>query len=85
MEKALKKAKEITEKVRPILGSEGYIIEAMGATDKTKNNVIIDNEAYHAYAVEALTAYCRVTVIGYTDDGYLKLMLQLPIRTVAVV
>ena len=84
LEESLRKAEKIVEPYRPKLGSEGYVIEAMTARQEIKNNVVIDGEAYHAYAVDVLTAYCRVTVVGYKST-YLKLKLQLPIRTVAVV
>lgn len=83
LEEVKKKAGKVVEEYRPKLGSEGYVIEAMAAKQETKNNVIIDGEAYHAYAIDVLTAYCRVTVVGY-KTGYLKLKLQLPTRTVAV-
>ena len=74
IEKALKT--KVVEEYRPKLGSEGYVIEAMTARQKTKNNVIIDGEAYHAYAVDALIPYSRVTVVGY-KTGYLKVKEQL--------
>ena len=83
VKQSMKPLSEIVEKDRPKLGSEGYVIEAMSAKQETKNNVIIDGEAYHAYAVEKLDPYERVTVIGYGDaKKYLKLIRQLPIRTI---
>ena len=83
MSKKLKTRKSIEgplEIIRPKLGSEGYVIEAMDARQKKKNNVIIDNEAYHCYADEKLDAYTRVTVVGYVDVKFLKLKEQLPMR-----
>ena len=81
LEKGLKKVGKATKGYRPKLGSEGYVIEAMSAGQETKNNVIIDGEAYHAHAIEKLDPYERVSVVGYKTK-HLKLIRQIPIRTI---
>ena len=74
-----------TEKALPELDSTGYVIKAMAEGEKMKNNVVIKNEVYHAWALEDLTAYTRVTVVGYgLASKYLKLVLEIPHRIIIV-
>ena len=73
------------EKALPELDTNGYVIEAMTVNQKLKNNVVINNNVYHAWALDVLTAYCRVTVVGYGNaKKYLKLKLEIPHRILIV-